>query len=401
MRLSQFPRFALVPRIALTLAVAIALGLTTGQAAAGEPNTVTPEELNDGWILLFDGETLYGWKAASDADWHVADGAICATKGGVGLLHTTSQWGNFELKVDFRCAAGGNSGVFVRSAPTPPLTPGRYYEFNIADGDAEPFPTGSLVHHKKAESTPAADDWRTMHITADGGRLIARIDGRQVLEYEDSNPPGRGYVGLQFRQGAVAFRNIKVRPLGMKSLFNGKDLAGWKLHEEKTVASVTPEGWLHLKDGPGTLESEGQWADFTLQMEVFVNGKELNSGVFFRSIPGERWNGYESQIHNGVTDGDRMKPNNSGTGGIFRRQDARKVVANDFEWFWKTIHADDSHVAVWVNGYQVNDWSDRRNPDANPRRGLRLEAGTLQIQGHDPETDLSFRNIGIAELPER
>lgn len=79
----------------------------------------------------------------------------------------------------------------------------------------------------------------------------------------------------------------------------------------------------------------------------------------------------------------------------------RKVVANDFEWFWKTIHADDNHMAVWVNGRQVNDWTDRRKPNANPRRGLRLEAGTIQFQGHDPTTDISFRDIGIAELPER
>jgi hypothetical protein len=58
-------------------------------------------------------------------------------------------------------------------------------------------------------------------------------------------------------------------------------------------------------------------------------------------------------------------------------------------------------MAVWVNGYQVTDWTDTRAPDENPRRGRRLEAGTLIIQGHDPTTDLSFRNMRIAELPER
>jgi hypothetical protein len=66
-----------------------------------------------------------------------------------------------------------------------------------------------------------------------------------------------------------------------------------------------------------------------------------------------------------------------------------------------TIHADDRHMACWVNGIQVSDWTDRREPDSNPRRGVREEAGTLQIQGHDPTTDLSFRNLRIAELPPR
>ncbi len=391
-------------RLSYTLLLATAVcvsALPSGFATAETHNTVSAEELDAGWILLFDGESLYGWRAASDANWRVADGTICAEKGNAGLLYTTSQWGNFELKVDFRCEQSGNSGVFLRTPPSPPATPGRYYEFNIADGPDEPWPTGSLVHHKKADAVPANDGWRTMHMIADGSHFVVQVDGKEILQYDDPKAIGRGFIGLQFRRGAVQFRNVKLKPLGMNSLFNGKDLTGWKVHEETSVISVTPEGAINIKDGPGTLESEGQWADFTLQLEVFVNGKELNSGVFFRSIPGEHWNGYESQIHNGYTDGDRTKPNNSGTGGIFRRQDARKVVANDFEWFWKTIHADDNHMAVWVNGRQVNDWTDRRKPNANPRRGLRLEAGTIQFQGHDPTTDISFRDIGIAELPER
>jgi hypothetical protein len=66
-----------------------------------------------------------------------------------------------------------------------------------------------------------------------------------------------------------------------------------------------------------------------------------------------------------------------------------------------TIHADDKHMAGWVNGYQVSDWTDNRAPHENPRKGLRLEAGTIIIQGHDPTTDLSFRNLWISEIPER
>jgi hypothetical protein len=54
---------------------------------------------------------------------------------------------------------------------------------------------------------------------------------------------------------------------------------------------------------------------------------------------------------------------------------------------------------VWVNGYHVVDWEDTREPDENPRRGLRLEAGHISLQGHDPTTDLSFRNMRIAEFP--
>ena len=80
---------------------------------------------------------------------------------------------------------------------------------------------------------------------------------------------------------------------------------------------------------------------------------------------------------------------------------ARRVVANDFEWFRKTIIADGPHFSVWVNGYQVTDWSDQRKPHENPRKGQRLEAGSLMIQGHDETTDLDFRRIEIRETPPR
>jgi hypothetical protein len=54
-----------------------------------------------------------------------------------------------------------------------------------------------------------------------------------------------------------------------------------------------------------------------------------------------------------------------------------------------------------VNGVQVSDWTDTRDPHDNPRQGLRIAPGTLILQGHDPTTDLSFRNLRAAETPKR
>jgi len=385
----------------LYLFLTVALAATASNAAA-QPNTLTPEELAEGWILLFDGETLFGWRAASDANWGVADGSISVSQSDPGLLITTSQFGNYELKVDFRSAPGTNSGVFLRTSPKPTDVTSKCYELNIADAADNPFPTGSFVQLQRCQGDHDSADWQTFEVTADGGHFLVKLDGLLVLDYTDPKPPGRGFIGLQLNSGNVEFRNIKLKPLGLVSLFNGKDLTGWKTYPDlASKFSVTPEGWLNVKNGRGQLETEGQYADFTLQLEVFVNGKALNSGIFFRSIPGDLMNGYESQIQNGYLDGDRSKPQDCGTGGIFRRQNARKVVANDFEWFYKTLHVDDKHMAAWVNGYQVSDWTDNRAPHENPRKGLRQEAGTIIIQGHDPTTDLSFRNLRIAEIPER
>ena len=135
-----------------------------------------------------------------------------------------------------------------------------------------------------------------------------------------------------------------------------------------------------------------------MRFECISHAPSLNSGLFFRCIPGELTNGYECQVHNGFKNGDRTQPIDCGTGGIYRRINARLIVPNDKEWFTTTLVADGPQIAVWVNGYQVTDWTDDRAPSDNPRNGLRTAAGTLQIQGHDPTTDLSFRNLRAKEL---
>jgi hypothetical protein len=207
---------------------------------------------------------------------------------------------------------------------------------------------------------------------------------------------------LQFNSGKVEFRNVKLKPLGLEDIFNGRDLTGWRVFPDKpSKFSVTPEGAIRVQNGPGQLESERQAADFVLQLEIYSGGKNLNSGIFFRSIPGEHWQGYESQVQNGFLNGDRTKPVDCGTGGFYRRQNARKVVSNDFEWFKKTLVVSGDHMATWINGYQVSDWTDTRPPHENPRQGLRRQAGTFSIQGHDRTTDLSFRKLRLAEMPPR
>jgi len=378
-------------------ATLVLTSVATTPVAAAESNTLTAEELNDGWILLFDGATTFGWEVGSKATWKVIDGAITAVEGEKGVLATTSEFADYELKVDFLPGPKTNSGVFLRTPLQPTDAAKDCYELNIGTDEVTPYYSGSFVDRKKAAPYTYHEGWHTFDVRIVGDQFNVKLDGKEVLSYTDPNPISRGRIGLQINQGPVAFRNVKLRPLSLKPIFNGKDLSGWKVHpDKKSVFSVTPEGYLNVKNGNGQLESEGQYGDFVLQLDVFSNGKFLNSGIFFRNIPGEFWMGYESQINNGFL-ADRALPIDFGTGGIYRRQKARKVVANDFEWFHKTIVASGNHMAVWVNGYQVSDFTDNRKPDDNARNGLRLKPGTLAIQGHDPTTDLSFRNLRITE----
>ncbi len=393
----------MLARPALAVLVLLIGSLASTSSLASEPNQLSAQELADGWILLFDGETRFGWQANSQADWKVVDGALTVSSGEPGLLHTTTQFGDFELQADFRAQAETNSGIFLRTLAVPTNPAVDCYELNIAPA-ANPYPTGSLVARQKSNvASPATDDtWHTLFVKTEQGHIVVTLDGQPVLDYTDPKPLGRGLIGLQLNRGAISFRNIKLRPLGTQALFNGQDLSGWRDERaEQSVFTVADDGTLNMKNGRGQLESEAQYADFVFQTEIICHDRELNSGIFFRCIPGDFWMGYESQIHNGRRSADSDQPNNCGTGGIFRRQDARRIVADDLEWFHKTIVADGPHMAIWVNGIQVTDWTDTREPHDNPRKGLRLKAGTLILQGHDPTTNLSFRNLRITEIAPR
>ena len=181
----------------------------------------------------------------------------------------------------------------------------------------------------------------------------------------------------------VAVTSVKVGQNVTKSLFTGKNLDGWKVNmaDPKRMASkfeVTKDGELSVKNGPGDLVTEKEFDNFVLRFECKTLGKALNSGVFFRCIPGQYQNGYEAQIQSAYKDNDRAKPVDFGTGAIYRRIPARKVVSNDNEWFTMTVVADGKHIATWVNGYQTVDWTDDRKENDNPRNGYRAAKGPLR-----------------------
>ena len=121
------------------------LGATSVPAMAD--NALTRDEVREGWILLFDGETSFGWASRGPAQWVVADGELTTQPGsGAGMLATTTEFADFELKVDFWIDATANSGVFLRTSPAPAEAEGRCYEVNIADRGTNDWPTGSIVH---------------------------------------------------------------------------------------------------------------------------------------------------------------------------------------------------------------------------------------------------------------
>ena len=166
-----------------------------------------------GWEDLFNGRDLDGWEPQSKVDWQVKDGAIVATKGVVGLLTTRGIYRDYELEVEFRAAEGTNSGVFLSTPKevTDPAT--ECYELNIAPS-ANPYSTGSLVGRVQHDGGEAPE-WRKFRVKVEAGRVEVWLNGEKVVDYKDRKPLAGGHIGLQFNQGRVEFRNVRIQKLGL------------------------------------------------------------------------------------------------------------------------------------------------------------------------------------------
>jgi hypothetical protein len=373
------------------------------QAQQEAYNSLTPAEKREGTLLLFDGETTFGWAARGNAAWRAENGMLVSDSGGQGMLATTTEFTNYQLHAEVWIDAQTNSGIFLRCPTEGEITPYNSYEVNIYDPHPK-WPTGSINEvGRTTRRVTSVGRWTSFDITAAGDRLTVVVDGAKTLDRRNSRS-NRGCIALQrFGEGTVRFRNIRLKPLGAQSIFNGRDLTGWTVvPDHKSVFSVTKEGWLNVKNGNGEIQTQDTWADFLFQGEVISNGEHLNSGIFFRSEPGKFWLGYECQIRNQWQGDDRTKPVDYGTGGIYNRQPARRVVSTDHTWFTVTIVAHNRHIATWIDGIQVADFTDTRPENqSNARQGARTTAGSITIQGHDPTTDLSFRRLRVQSYPGR
>ncbi|MDR2757544.1 MAG: DUF1080 domain-containing protein [Planctomycetaceae bacterium] len=287
---------------------------------------LTETELQEGWIRLFDGVSLYGWRSM-EGKYTVQRGILMSDPNQNGVIRFTSRFGNSILTGERRPAD--------------------------SQGNWSPFTLSMKTSQSERAGIP--------DITLDSGQ----------------------------------FRNIKIQFQEMQSIFDGKTLNGWTVNAQANAK--VENGAIRLTGGSGSLESKGQYNDFILQLE-YKTDKPVNSGVFFRCIPGELMNGYECQIFNNPPAADYKKFIGTDTGGIFRRQVGRNIAPKDGRWNYLTIFARGAQISAWVNGIQTADWIDERDPDPNPRKGRRTEAGTIQFQGHDSETDIMFRNIRIGIL---
>lgn len=207
------------------LVILSALVISPARSDEGKP----PE----GFTSLFNGTDLSGWKATGKMDvWGAEKGVIYVEKGGGGWLLSEKEFGDFELRVEYKMSKGANSGVALR---TPTEGDPAYVGMEIQLIDDEGWPgkladyqhTGSIydvVPASKLNNKPIGE-WNTIRIVAKGSMVKVEVNGTTVVdanledhkEKKGAKHPGisrgKGHVGFQSYNTRVEFRNIFIKPL--------------------------------------------------------------------------------------------------------------------------------------------------------------------------------------------
>jgi len=301
---------------------------------------ITPSGLNvppKGFTALFNGKNFNGWRlspAVQDA-WSIEDGILKShktIKDWGADLRTVKKYRDYVLLVDYRIPKISDSGIYIRG-----LMPGigifdrdRWEQFNLRSrggtGSLESFrfqPPDRRVEPPRGKYIdPEVGVWHTVKLTLIGKTLSAEYDGETIIdnyEYADgilSMEPcvirlqkhAPCEIGGEMSDCPIEFRNIFIKeikptgfpkeikppelnvpPRGFTSLFNGKDLTGWRVTPEVKEAWAIEDGVLkahhEIKDWGADLTTERKCRDFVLLVD-FKFPTISDSGIWFRGIPG-------------------------------------------------------------------------------------------------------------------
>jgi len=190
------------------------------------------EARKDGWISLFDGKSLNGWKASENpATFKVEKGMIVVEGPRAHLFYegpvNNHQFKNFEFKAQVMTTPGSNSGIFFHTQYQEDGWPAKGYEVQVNNTHTDWRKTGSLYAVQDVKEIPAKDnEWFTEHIIVKGKRVVVEVNGKKLVDYTEpdsvSNALGgsgrlisRGTFALQGHdpKSKVYFKDILVKPL--------------------------------------------------------------------------------------------------------------------------------------------------------------------------------------------
>ena len=346
------------------------------------------------------------------------------------FLATVKDYGDVELKLEYKTVAKADSGIYLRATPQVQIwdtTEEAKFKLGADKG------SGGLWNN--AAGTPGKDplvkadkpfgEWNTLHVIQVGARTTVYLNDKLVVDFapmqnywDRSKPlPKTGAILLQTHGGEIRFRDIAIREIppdeanklliekagpGFAELFDGQSLAGWK---GATKDYEVKEGAIVCKPGRGgNLFSEGEYGDFAFQVEYKLPPAG-NNGLAIR-YPGKGDTAYVGMCEVQILDDtapkyaklDPRQASGSVYGVIAAARGYQRPVG---EWNVMTVTAKGPLITVEINGTEVTKGDvskvtrflgDKEHP------GLLRPTGHLGFAGHnDP---VAFRRARVKKLGE-
>ncbi len=429
----------------------------TGATIVGDSGRTPHYSEEAGFVELFNGRDLAGWRNVncSPSTWTVRDGVIDCSGFPTGILCSEKQYENFVFEMEWRhLAAQGNAGLFMWSDPLTargqPFS--RSIEVQVMTGMEGPgytsqgdvFPIhgatmkpvngrgGSRAFPTESRMNPGGM-WNHYRVTCIDGKLELAVNGKVVTTGTDCKPR-RGYICLESEGAPAQFRNLRIRELpaaqpdiastpgmvcdtfnGFRSLYNGRDFAGWKFGPEHE-GHWKADDWTISFDGQGThLWSAEEFGDFELLCDwrwsgpahdadlpvilpsgeyVMENGQQKkqrvqecgDSGIYLRGRDKSQVNIWCWPIGSGEVYGYRTDGSQSAEvrAGVTPKSNADAPLG---EWNRFHITMRGSRLTVVLNGVTVIENADLPGIPAR---------GPIALQQHG--SPIQFANIYVREL---
>ncbi|PYT95036.1 MAG: DUF1080 domain-containing protein [Acidobacteria bacterium] len=183
-----------------------------------------------GWVSLFNGKDLSGWKKNGDEKWVVEQGTIfCeSTANKYGYLTTEKTYRDFILRLKFKGEAAGNSGVFLHSRilgidpQHGPDIEGMQVEVdpNVGKHTGGLYESGGrgwvAIPTAEGEQALKLGEWNELEVSVHGAHIVTQLNGTKIVDFTDPAPQFRdGVIGLQIHTGGgvkMRWKDIYLKP---------------------------------------------------------------------------------------------------------------------------------------------------------------------------------------------
>jgi hypothetical protein len=432
------------------LATALAALSFTPRARAASPAQPPP-----GFTALFNGQDLVGWRGGDTFDhrqwlalgaaerearnaewtadmrkhWRVENGEL--VNDGQGKYATTEKdYGDFELRVEYRTVPKADSGIYLRGCPQVQI-----WDFTEKEKINLGADKGSGGLWNNSPGAPGKDplvladkpfgEWNKFRIVMVGARVSVWLNDRLVVDhallenyYDRKLPvPVRGPIELQTHGGEIRWRNVFLREIpadeanaileehgsqGFQPVFNGKTFEGWRGPVQEY--DITDGAIVCKPDKGGTIYTQGEYGDFVARVEIKLPAGG-NNGLAIR-YPGEGDTAYVGMCELQVIDDsnaekkygplDPRQFHGSAYGMVPAHRGYQRPVG---QWNFEEVTVQGSTIRVELNGTVILDADLSKVTEfmansAHP--GKDRKSGFFGFAGHsDP---VAFRNIRIKKL---